>query len=136
MAIGYVFELGNSSPQFDLCANVSGSRDFVHEFDDDDWWNSGDYKVPAGLLDSGTELGNEWRAANLKLHTIAGNGHSFSKIYDGIVSISCKSLIDLATRDVLPNPMSLDYNVSEVGDELPLVASRHAMILNAIKSRK
>lgn len=136
LAIGYVFELGNISPQFDLCANVSGSRDFVHKFDDDDRWNSGDYEYPAGLLDPRTELGNEWNTANVKLHSIASDDHSFSEIYDGIVRISCNSLIDLATRDVLPTPLSLDYNVSEVGDELPLVASRHALILNAIKSRK
>lgn len=136
LAIGYVFELGNKSPQFDLCANVSGNRDFVHEFDDDDRWNSGDYEYPAGLLDSRTELGNEWNSANEKLHAIAGDDHSFAAIYEGVVRISCNSLIDLATRGVLPSPLELDYNVSEVGDDLPLVASRHELILNAIKSRK
>lgn len=136
LAIGYVFELGNNSPQFDLCANVPGNRDFVHEFEDDDRWNSGDYEYPAGLLDSRTELGNEWNSANAKLHAIASDDHSFNAIYEGIVRISCNSLIDLATRGVLPSPLELDYNVSEVGDDLPLVASRHEMILNAIKSRK
>lgn len=136
LAIGYVFELGNHSPQFDLCANVSGSRDFVHELDDDDRWNSGDYEYPAGLLDSRTELGNEWNAASAKLHAIASDEQSFPAIYDGIVTISCNSLIGLATRGVLPSPLELDYNVSEVGDDLSLVASRHELILNAIKSRK
>lgn len=136
LAIGYVFELGNNSPQFDLCANVSGRRDFVHEFDDDDRWNSGDYEYPAGLLDSKCELGSEWNAATKELHAIANDDDSFSAIYDGIVGISCNSLIDLAVRGVLPCPLTLDYNVSEVGDDLSLVASRHTMILNAIKSRK
>ena len=135
LAIGYVFEFGNNSPQFDLCANVSGSRDFVHEFDDGRW-NSGDYEYPAGLLDSRTELGNEWIAANEKLHAIASDDQNFPTIYDGTVRISCNSIIDLATRGVLPSPLELDYNVSEVGDDLALVASRHEFILNAIKSRK
>jgi len=136
LAIGYVFELGNNSPQFDLCANVSGSRDFVHDFDDEDRWNSGDYEYPAGLLDSRCELGSEWNAANKELHAIANDDDSFGAIYDGIVGISCNSLIDLAIRRVLPRPLNLDYNVSEVGDDLSLVASRHASILNAIKSRR
>ena len=136
LAIGYVFELGNNSPQFDLCANVTGNRAFVHDFDDDDRWNSGDYEYPAGLLDSRSELGNKWNTANVNLHAIAKDDHSFPLIYDGIVRISCNSLIDLATRRVFPSPLALDYNVSEVGDDLSLVASRHTLILNAIKSRK
>ncbi len=133
LAIGYVFELGNSSPHFDLCANVSGGREFVDDFEDDDRWNSGDYEYPAGLLDSESELGDEWNAANEKLHAIARDEHSFLDIYNGIVRISCDSLIDLAIRGVLPSPLSLDYNVSEVGDDLSLVASRHTLILNAIR---
>ena len=90
LAIGYVFELGNNSPQFDLCANVSGSRDFVHDFDDEDRWNSGDYEYPAGLLDSRCELGSEWNAANKELHAIANDDDSFGAIYDGIVGISSR----------------------------------------------
>ena len=136
LAIGYVFELGNNSPQFDLCANITGSRDSVEDLDDDDRWNSGDYEYPAGLLDSSNELGNEWNTAVEKLHEIANDAHSFPEIYNGIVRISCNSLIDLATRGVLPSPLALDYNVSEVGDDLQLVASRHASILDAIKSRQ
>ncbi len=134
LAIGYVFELGNSSTQFDLCANVSGSREFVRDFEDDDRWNSWDYEYPAGLLDSQSELGNEWNAAIEKLHAIASDDHSLRDIYNGLVRISCNSLIDLAIRGVLPSPLSLEYNVSEVGDDLSLVASRHTLILNAIKS--
>ncbi len=71
-----------------------------------------------------------------KVHAIASDDQSFPTIYEGIVTISCNSLIDLATRRVLPSPLELDYNVSEVGDDLSLVASRHEFILNVIKSRK
>ncbi|MEQ1905858.1 MAG: hypothetical protein ABL888_16840 [Pirellulaceae bacterium] len=136
LAIGYVFELGNNSPQFDLCANVSGDRDFIHDFDYEDRWNSGDYEYPAGLIDTKSELGTEWDSENRQLHTLANDPDRYAAIYAGIVEIACRSLIELATRDVLPYPLAIDYNVSEVGDDLSLVASRHKLILNAIQNRK
>ncbi|MGE0757213.1 MAG: hypothetical protein AB7O38_09340 [Pirellulaceae bacterium] len=136
LAIGYVFELGNNSPQFDLCANVSGDRDFLHEFDDEDRWNSGDYEYPAGLLDSKNELGAEWDLENRQLHALANDPDRYAAIYAGIVDVACNSLIELAFRDVIPSPLAVDYNVSEVGDDLSVVASRHALILNAVQNRK
>jgi hypothetical protein len=136
LAIGYVFELGNNSPQFDLCANVSGDRDFIHDFDDEDRWNSGDYEYPAGLLGTKSELGAEWDSENRKLHALANDPDRYTATYAGIVEIACNSLIELAIRDALPCPLAIDYNVSEVGDDLSIVASRHTLILNAIQNRK
>ncbi len=136
LAIGYVFELGNNSPQFDLCANVSGDSDFLHELTNEDRWNSGDYEYPAGLLDPANELGDEWNSENERLHSLANEDDNFTAIYTGIISIACNSLMELARRHIFPNPLALDYNISEVGDDLSLVATRHALILNSLQSRK
>src|SRR5689334_2790496 len=77
-AIGYVFELWNNSPQFDLCANTDryfrnsmaqyerNSPQTVHE---EIRWNSGDYEFPAGLLHR-EELGPEWLAESARLHDL------------------------------------------------------------------
>jgi hypothetical protein len=45
IVVGYVFELWNSGPQFDLVANLGIKPHDRHDIR----WNSGDYTFPAGL---------------------------------------------------------------------------------------
>src|SRR5947207_1099701 len=124
IAIGYVFELGNVSPQFDLCANVGK----CHDEREDARWNSGDYTFPAGLLGLVDELGSEWTRINDHLHEAAEDQEEDGEIYRGLVAISCRSLVDLARSGSLGNAVRLDFNVSEVNDLLAAVIDRNRAI--------
>lgn len=124
IAIGYVFELGNVSPQFDLCANIGK----CHDEREDVRWNSGDYTFPAGLLGLVDELGSEWTKINDHLHEAAEDEQEGGEIYRGLTGISCRSLVDLARSGLLGNASRLDFNVSEVNDALAVVIDRNRAI--------
>jgi hypothetical protein len=125
IAIGYVFELWNASPQFDLCANV-GSR---HDDREEVRWNSGDYQFPAGLL-GGTinELGAEWVQISDRLHLAAEDEIGEGEVYRGLIDISCRALVELARTGLFGDPTRLDFNVSEVGDSTEMVRIRNRSI--------
>jgi len=124
IAIGYVFELRNVSPRFDLCANVGECHDEREEVR----WNSGDYTFPAGLLGSVHELGSAWTQINDHLHEAAQEEEEDGEIYRGLVAISCRSLVGLARLGLLGNSARLDFNVSEVYDPLAVVIARNRAI--------
>jgi hypothetical protein len=124
IAVGYVFELWNASPQFDLCADVGTQDDQREEVR----WNSGDYEFPAGLLGVADELGSEWTEISARLHQSAEDQTGDGEIYRGLIDISCRALVDLARSGVLGDPTRLDFNVSEVGDDLAVVIVRNRLI--------
>jgi hypothetical protein len=124
IAIGYVFELWNASPQFDLCANV-GSR---HDDREEIRWNSGNYQFPAGLLGTIDELGAEWVQISYRLHQAAEDQEGHGEVYRGLIDISCRALIDLARSGLFGDPARLDFNVSEVGDSTDVVSTRSRSI--------
>jgi len=129
IAIGYVFELWNASPQFDLCANV-GSR---HDEREDVRWNSGDYQFPAGLLGAVDELGAEWVQISERLHQAAKDQDGDGEVYRGLTDISCRALVDLARSRLFVDPTRLDFNVSEVGDFTDVVITRNRSIHEQLK---
>lgn len=123
-AVGYVFELWNLSPQFDLCANIGPRQDERDEVR----WNSGDYEFPAGLLNTVDELGPEWTQINERLHKAAEGQDRDGDVYRGLIEISCGALVDLSKSGLICNPSRLDFNVSEVDDSLDVVVARNRTI--------
>lgn len=124
IAVGYVFELWNASPQFDLCANVGAQHDQREEIR----WNSGDYIFPAGLLGAVDELGSDWQQIMDQLHQSAQDQETDGEIYRGLIDICCKSMAELAKSGEFTNPALLDFNVSEVNDDLNEVIARNHSI--------
>ncbi len=120
IAIVYVFELWNASPQFDLCANVGDQHDPREEIR----WNSGDYIFPAGLLGVVDELGSKWQQIIEHLHRSAQDQDADGEIYRGLIEISCRSMAELANLGKFSDSSLLDFNVSEVNDDLGLVIAR------------
>jgi len=135
-AIGYVFELGNESPQFDLCADTWTNRKRLKDWQSPDVrWNSGNYEFPAGLS-HGSELGTDWNAESKRLHNLAEDERHFAAVYKGLVDMSCLVLVKRASEGLLGDWRLLDYNVSETGDPTPtkVVAARDAKIKKLIES--
>jgi hypothetical protein len=133
-AIGYVFELGNESPQFDLCADTRSNRKRSPDWAlPDVRWNSGNYEFPAGLSNC-SELGSEWNAEANKLHALAEDEQKYDAVYKGLVRLGCVVLVELAREGFLGEWRVLDFNVSEVGDPIKLVAARDAKIKKLIDS--
>jgi hypothetical protein len=146
-AIGYVFELWNASPQFDLCANTtqffqeSMARhlkkwpdDSVDDSAKEYRWNSGCYQYSAGLLGERAELGAAWDAESDRLHELADADPESREVYDGLIRISCDVLVELASRRVFGDWSALDFNVSEVGDAIETVQQRDREIKQRIAS--
>lgn len=131
IAIGYVFELWNASPQFDLCANVGAQHDQREEIR----WNSGDYMFPAGLLGVVDELGEEWQQIMDRLHQSAEDQQANGEIYRGLITICCDSMAELANSGEFSNPLLLDFNVSEVNDNLDKVIARNHSIHEQLTQR-
>jgi hypothetical protein len=133
-AIGYVFELGNESPQFDLCADTWSNRKRSPDWElPDARWNSGNYEFPAGLS-SYSELGSEWNDVAGLLHNTAEKERYFDAVYKGLVRIGCEVLVELARGGFLGDWQLLDFNVSEVGDSIEVVSARNAKIKKLIES--
>ncbi|HBJ84161.1 MAG TPA: hypothetical protein DDZ88_09895 [Verrucomicrobiales bacterium] len=130
IAIGYVFELWNASPQFDLCANVGARHDEREEVR----WNSGDYKFPAGLLSSVDELGTNWTQISERLHQAAADQDGDGEVYQGLIGIACRALVDLARSGLFGDPTRLDFNVSEVSDSTDVVVARNRSIHEQLKT--
>src|SRR6185369_8709791 len=124
IAVGYVFELWNASPQFGLCANVGTQHDQRRDIR----WNSGDYTFPAGLLGEVNELGSEWTEISARLHQSAEDQDGDGEIYRGLIDISCRAIVDLARSGAFSDPTRLDFNVSEVSDDLEAVIARNRLI--------
>lgn len=140
-AIGYVFELGNANPQFDLCADTERHRREVEHAYRAKWpdtdmeairWNSGEYQCPAGLGTAPDELGIEWCRISALLHETALDDEHLDEVYTGIIRICCDALVVLAKRGALGDWTDLDFNVSETLDDIAVVKERHAMIRAAI----
>lgn len=104
IAIGYVFELWNLSPQFDLCGNIGTDHSERQELR----WNSGDYKFPAGLLNTVNEVGAEWAQTIERLHKAAGGQDRCGEVYRGLIEISCGALVDLSSSGVFEDPARLE----------------------------
>jgi hypothetical protein len=124
LAIGFVFELWNNTPQFDLCAHTGDEP----SEDPEVRWNSGDYSFPARLLGLRDELGPEWTAINTHLHQLAKNEDESGEIYQGLIDISIQTMIALKQEGFFGKATHLDFNISEVGDALETVRERNQMI--------
>ena len=124
IAIGYVFELWNASPQFDLCAHTGSHHDERLEIR----WNSGDYNFPAGLLGTIDELGPEWGGIVERLHQEAEDQDQSGEVYRALTEVACGALIEVAREGILGDTTKLDFNVSEVNDPLELVMERDRLI--------
>ncbi len=124
IAIGYVFELWNLSPQFDLCGNIGACHSEPHEVR----WNSGDYRFPAGLLNIVDELGTEWTQITQRLHQAAEGQDRSGEVYRGLIEISCGALVDLSRSGLFEDSARLDFNVSEVDDSWEVVVARNRTI--------
>lgn len=136
-AIGYTFELWNSSPAFNLCANT---RTYFHEVKEryrKEWpstpedqirWSSGDFQFCSGLLNTADELGSEWKAEYSRLHDLANQDPDSREVYDGLVRISCNALAKLAKRGLFGNWKEIDFNVAEYGDDVEVVKQRDRKI--------
>lgn len=120
-ALGFVFTLYNVTPQLDLCAHVGELAE-----DEDERWNSGDYRFPAGLTGAHRELGEEFFAELTRLHDAARDEGPRGPIYRGLVELCSEVILDLLDAERL-SP-GIDLNVSEVGDPIDLVISRHALL--------
>ncbi|HEX7900737.1 MAG TPA: DUF4303 domain-containing protein [Planctomycetota bacterium] len=145
-AVGYVFEIGNATPQFFLCANTSERlRSSLQAYrssnpqrvEDSVRWNSGDYEYPAKLL-SRDELGRTWELEYAKVEALFGAAESeaaFGKIYRRLVDACVSSLVDLAARDVFGDWTRLDFNVSETAEPFFVPRARHRHVIRGIRAR-
>ena len=135
LAVGYVFELSNAYSQFDICANITGSCDWLHKLPatDDDRWNSGDFEYPAGLLKPGLELGEEWAVFFATIHQTAELTGTYDSAKNTLVEIRCKSIALVASTGIIVSLLRVDYNVASVDDPCSIVAVRHRQILRAIE---
>lgn len=132
LAVGYVFELWNAGPQFDLVAHIGQPIQTEYR------WNSGEYSFPAGLLNAVDELGSEWTAIIDRLHSEAQaqeEGGPESEIYKGLIDISCSAMVRLARSGIFGAIERLDFNVSEVNDPLEVVRARNDLIHAQLQSR-
>ena len=109
------------TPQLNLCAHVDELVD-----DPEERWNSGDYDFPAGLSEEPHELGAAWWTALEALHAAAADEPEHGPVYQGLVALCSSVLLDLRREGLVPD--GIDLNVAEVGDDVDLVATRHAML--------
>lgn len=143
-AIGYVFELWNSVPQFNLCANtkkyfvlkMKGEKDINNIR-----WNSWNYEFPAGILWV-NEFWEKWNLFYNQTHNFILSSKNdfqllhdnFQYVYDNLIEICTLVFIKLLKSDLFINPLLLDYNISEYSDDISLVIDRNNYIKNiAIK---
>jgi hypothetical protein len=124
LAIGFVFELWNNTPQFDLCAHTGDEPSDDLEVR----WNSGEYSFPAGLLGLRDELGPEWTAISTHLHQLAKNEDTSGETYQGLINISIQTMIALKQEGLFGDTSHIDFNISEVGDPLEKVRERNQMV--------
>ena len=143
-AIGYVFELWNCYPSFDLVANT---RDYyqrsITEYrrkwpdsdttDDEFRWNSGNFQYPACLI-IGNELGPEWESESERLHALAAVEEHFDEVHTGIVRICTGSLVALAQRGVFGDFNTIDFIVQEYDDRWSTVKERDLTIHRLLQS--
>ena len=125
VAVGYVFELWNAGPQFDLVGHVGAT------IKEENRWNSGEYAFPAGLLNGVDELGSEWTAIMERLHTEAEAQEEDGEegaVYKGLIDVSCAAMVRLARSGLFGSAERLDFNVSEVNDPLEIVRERNDLI--------
>ena len=120
-ALGFVFELYNATPAFELCAHLGPLAD-----DEEERWNSGDYDFPAGLSGVRHELGPSFYARFSELHAQAQEEPHHGPVYQGLLELCVQVLRDLRAEGIVPS--AIDLNVSEVGDPADVVAKRHAAI--------
>jgi hypothetical protein len=133
-SIGYVFELGNASPSFHLCADRWTYRKACPDADGlEARWNSGGYEFPAVLLKM-DELGPEWEAIAARLHKLSTKKPHVREVYDGLIQISCEVLAELARARHFGDWHALDFNVSEVSDSIELVIERDQAIRRLIEA--
>jgi hypothetical protein len=141
VAVGFVFELWNNSPSFDPCAETRENRDVVIDQYRKDWprlaiddivWNSGEYAYPAGL--GGADLGPEWDAISTRLHALASQDAESTEVYEGLIRISCDTLESLARRGIFGDWRTLEFNVSEVGDDVSLAKERSRLIHERLRA--
>ncbi len=126
-ALGFVFTLYNASPQLDLCAHTTALAE-----DDEERWNSGDYDFPAGLTGASGELGPAVLAEVARLHALAATEPPRGPAYQGLVALCGAVLLDLRADGLVPS--CIDLNVAEVGDDVDIVASRHAALVAGVWS--
>lgn len=136
-AIGYVFELPNQNPQFDLCADTHAHRARClakGSLDESDRWNSGCYEHPARITRR-AEFEKPWDEVVARLHKMAGDRALYQAVYDGLVKISCQALAEIAASGLVGDWTKMDFNVSEVCDEVEIVAARDQEIRRLIRAK-
>lgn len=142
VSIGYVFEFGRGQLEFDLCANTSrnqtaaleslgmnfteGTKDYVR-------WNSGDFDFPAGVSDLFGGFSEEWYDELIRINQLAETESNRTAVYDGIVEICCQALADFARREVIEDWRQLDFNVSDLLDDVEVVKNRDKYIRSIIE---
>jgi hypothetical protein len=134
-SVGYVFELGNASPAFFLCADTRTYRSQCPDAETDEArWNSGGFEYPAALL-SLHELGPEWADEVARLPSLAEDASHFREVYDGLITICCEALAELAPTGLFGDWTQVDFNVSEVGDPIERVRERDRHIRQLLAAK-
>jgi hypothetical protein len=137
-AVGFLFELGNVSAQFDACAHVAKDRKEHQDQKVDVRWNSGSFTHPAGLTSRPAELGESWDAEVERLHDMPfdddgdEDGEKTKEVYDGLIRISCEVLAALAFAGEFGDWRHVDFNVAEVNDSIDMVQHRDRLIRSRI----
>lgn len=146
-AIGYTFELSNASPAFDLVANTrahfqkhvkeSLAKGYPGVTEEGLRWNSGDYEFCAGILGENDEMGKMWAHESAKLHKLSRSDDFtiIALVYEGIVSIACETLAELALAGVLGDWKKLDFNVAEYCDKIEVIKQRDKEIRKLIRRK-
>lgn len=139
VAVGYVFEL--TQPLFGICANSSSSlKASLEECDGDNEaaeevrWNSGDFDYSGNVDDHYDGFSEELRGELRNLGRLARIDSNKSMIYDGVVRMCCEALADLVKRKVIDDPSKIDFNVSDLDDDLETVKARDEFIRRLIAS--
>lgn len=142
VAIGYVFEFGRGQLEFDMCANTAQSAEEAlaellaedpDESPDEVRWNSGDFDYPGGVSDHYGGFSAEWRTELKRLDQLAEDDEEQSAaVHEGIANICCEVLAELATRGVIAEWSSIDFNVAALLDEIDQVKARDQQIRRLI----
>lgn len=62
------------------------------------------------------------------LHQTANQEARSDEVYNGMIQIACMSLADLAKRGLFGDHARIGFNVSEVGDDVAIIAERDRRI--------
>ncbi|MEM7456260.1 MAG: hypothetical protein AAF456_18075 [Planctomycetota bacterium] len=140
-AIGFAFEFGRRSLQFDICANtVANARSPVAERRQrdeqfDEWlWNSGDFDFPGAIAETfGGFSAACWQELQM-LEQIANQGETArSFISSGITEICCHVLAECSIAGVFSQYPDIKYNVGDLLEEPALIRQRHDVIKSLIE---